>query len=91
MVQTTQSLIIDNTASIKDTDEVVSTLKLEKVVVNVQEYQRIKETIAPLGTYTVAFQNIVPDYIKIVANGKLEMTLGAADLVVLDVTEYEMT
>ena len=52
---TNQTLTLDNSTLVKDNSEVVSTLKLQEVVVNLSEYNRTKVTIEPNETLHVDF------------------------------------
>jgi len=73
---TKQILTIDNTSAIKDDSAVVSVLKLESVIINIEEFNRIKETIPAGETYSIDFWNITPSFINLVSKGLLRMYLG---------------
>ena len=87
--QTKQVLIINDEATVKDDEEIVATLKLERTTINIQEYQHSKEKIAPLWTYLVDFSGIpIPTFISLVADWILTMTLDTGTIV--DVTSFQM-
>ena len=89
-VQTKQTLAIDNMATVKDDNIEVSELKLEKLTVNIQEYLRWKETIAPLATYIVDFGGVVPTYLKLQTKGELEMAIDTGNAI-LWLTQFEIS
>ena len=93
VTSTSQSIIISNTATVKDSGDAVSALKYEHTALNVKEFRRSKITIAAGATELVDFAGIVPTYIKLIAKNNVDMTLTVlTDSVVLaDTTTFEMS
>ena len=89
-IQTDQQLVIDNSIIIKDAEQVVSTLNYQNIIVNLLEFQHLKEVLAPLWVYTVNFGGIVPTNIKLIANGEVDLSLWAPDIIIANTTYFEL-
>ena len=79
VITTKQTLTLDNSSIIKDNSEVVNTLNLQAVTVNLLEWNRTKDRISAGQTLHVDFWTISPTYINIIAKGNLRMYLGRKD------------
>ena len=78
-IQTNIAMVIDNSTLIKDSEDVVSTLNIQEMVVNLLAYQRIKLTVEPGTSVSIPFGEIAPSYVSASAKGELKMWLGWQD------------